>query len=69
MIDIFGIKAKKTIDNLTSYIRVQDHVILSAKDYITLLEQNNQRLQQRLSFYEDINGFKPVDFPNSRKDF
>ena len=69
MIDLFGINAQKKVDNLVSLVRSQQKVIQKAKDYITLLEQNNQRLQQRLSFYEDINGFKPVDFPNSRKDF
>lgn len=69
MIDLFGINAQKKVDNLVSLVRSQQKVIQKAKDYITLLEQNNQRLQQRLSFYEDINGFKPVDFPNSRKDY
>ena len=69
MIDLFGINAQKKVDNLVSLVRSQQKVIQKAKDYITLLEQNNQRLQQMLSFYEDINGFKPVDFPNSRKDF
>lgn len=69
MIDLFGIKAKKKNQILTELVRTDNEIIQTQKDYIFLLENNNNRLQQTVIYYERICGVKDgidkLSFPNS----
>lgn len=69
MIDLFGIKAKKKNQILTELVRTDNEIIQTQKDYIFLLENNNNRLQQTVIYYERIcgvkDGFDSLNFPNS----
>lgn len=69
MIDLFGIKAKKKNQILTELVRTDNEIIQTQKDYIFLLENNNNRLQQTVIYYERIcgvkNGVDSLNFPNS----
>lgn len=69
MIDLFGIKAKKKNQILTELVRNDNEIIQTQKDYIFLLENNNNRLQQTVIYYERICGVKDginsLSFPNS----
>lgn len=69
MFDLFGIKSKKKIQILYDIIRTDNEIIQTQKDYIFLLENNNNRLQQTVIYYERICGIKDgidkLNFPNS----